>query len=93
MRISRGETAHPALAVQRAQNQLRDLPPAAEAALGDFRDGPRNELRMEAGHGGDLYAAGGEAGADDEAAELARLLLRAEQAWAEYQRLKSTRER
>lgn len=85
VRIERGETSHPALSVQRVQNRLRELPPAEGSA--------RNELRVDAGAVEGLHAAA-EAGdaRDAEAEELARLLLQAEQAWAEYQRLKANRE-
>lgn len=93
VRIARGLTSHPALSVQKAQRGLQDLP----EAFGDARDGaargPRNQMRAAGGAGADgLGAAGNEASHDAEAEELARLLLRAEQAWAEYQRLKANRD-
>ena len=73
LRVNRGQTEHPALAVPRLQNQLRQVPEALSP------DG-----------GGALFAEA-EGPAPDEAEEIARLLVRAEAAWSEYQRLKNER--
>lgn len=69
LRVLRGQTEHPALAVPRLQNQLRQVPEAGGPEGPLFTEGP----------------------APDEAAEIARLLVRAEAAWSEYQRLKNER--
>ena len=85
VRVVRGQTTFPGFAVQVAQNRLSQAP-APEALFG------------AAGGGGGGGSGGGGSddavppGTEDEAAEVARLLLRAEQAWAEYQRLKAQRQ-
>ncbi|HLT31384.1 MAG TPA: hypothetical protein VK013_15205 [Myxococcaceae bacterium] len=74
LRVHRGQTEHPALAVPRLQNQLRQVPEA---------------LSPEGGAA--LFTESEEGPAPDEAEEIARLLVRAEAAWSEYQRLKNER--
>jgi hypothetical protein len=74
LRVNRGQTEHPALAVPRLQNQLRQVPEALSP------DGGSDALFAEA-----------EGPAPDEAEEIARLLVRAEAAWSEYQRIKNER--
>lgn len=78
LRVRQGRTQHPGLAVPRLQHQLSQVPDAEALA--------RNEVV-----GGSLFADGDAPAAPDEAEEIAKLLVRAEAAWAEYQRLKSER--
>ena len=85
VRVVRGQTTFPGFAVQVAQNRLSQAP-APEALFGAAGGGAGG------GSGGGGSDGAVPPGTEDEAAEVARLLLRAEQAWAEYQRLKAQRQ-